>query len=749
MSEKTDIKPPKGKRQKGNRGEEDNVETDTQASSTESKTTTLGQHERGLFWKTPLDLEVNKAKWWMVFGSLVVAAFVTRLHKIELPRHICWDETHFGKMGSYYINRTFFFDVHPPLGKMLIGLSGKLTGYNGEFSFEKPGMTYPPDINYVGMRIFCALLGVSLIPLGFGIVWELTHSIIASIIAGLFILFDTGTLILSRYILLDPIMMFFILASTYCYVKFYSYNASSFSPQWWLWLTLTGTSLACAISVKFVGLFVILLVGFSTIKELWDLLGNKENSIVLLVKHFLARAVCLIILPIILYIILFGIHLKILNETGTGDGFYSSAFQSTLKGNKLHGASMPEDVAYGSTITVKNSQTGGAYLHSHFHLYPEGIGAKQQQVTAYSHKDDNNLWIVMKENVNSKIEDPVEYVRHGDVVRLMHVATTRNLHSHKEKAPLTQRHHQVTCYGMNGTGDYHDNFQVEIVGGVPGEVVKAVKKKFTLRHLGQNCAVTQTERKLPKWGWDQMEVTCNPHAIDVKSYWNVEEVRDSRLPSVSFANHAPNFIQKFIESHIVMGKGNRGLKPKEDEATSQPWQWPLDWSGQSFSGGKFRVLLLGNPILFWGNLILMAVFIMLFIYDGVKSKRGTTQPQEIRDYRSSRFSACMWLIGGWGLHYIPFWTMGRVLYFHHYFPAYLFNAMFSAVVIEYGLTCIRLCFSKHIAMNVYHTALGVILAGIFYSFYLFSPLAYGTSGPTALDVNATMYGLKWLDTWDF
>ena len=37
-------------------------------------------------------------------------------------------------------------------------------------------------------------------------------------------------------------------------------------------------------------------------------------------------------------------------------------------------------VAYGAAITLKNHRTGGGYLHSHFHLYPEGIGSKQQQV---------------------------------------------------------------------------------------------------------------------------------------------------------------------------------------------------------------------------------------------------------------------------------------------------------------------------------------------------------------------------------
>lgn len=35
------------------------------------------------------------------------------------------------------------------------------------------------------------------------------------------------------------------------------------------------------------------------------------------------------------------------------------------------------------------------------------------------------------------------------------------------------------------------------------------------------------------------------------------------------------------------------------------------------------------------------------------------------------------LLLGWLLHYAPFFTMGRVLYFHHYFPAMLFSSMLT------------------------------------------------------------------------
>ncbi|XP_056408179.1 protein O-mannosyl-transferase 2-like [Hyla sarda] len=123
----------------------------------------------------------------LVLGALTVLSFISRFYRLAEPPHVCWDETHFGKMGSYYINRTFFFDVHPPLGKMLIGFAGHLTGYNGSFSFLKPGQSYDGH-SYVGMRGFCAFLGAWLPPLVFLVVLRLSRSVAVALIASLLIL---------------------------------------------------------------------------------------------------------------------------------------------------------------------------------------------------------------------------------------------------------------------------------------------------------------------------------------------------------------------------------------------------------------------------------------------------------------------------------------------------------------------------------------------------------------------------------
>ncbi|RWS30869.1 Protein O-mannosyl-transferase 2-like protein, partial [Leptotrombidium deliense] len=688
---------------------------------------------------------ISAPLWWLSFLAVCTLAFTTRFYKISEPDHVCWDETHFGKMASWYINRTFFFDVHPPLGKMLIALSGYLTGYNGTFAFSKPGDKFD-DHNYVGMRTFCAFLGTMIIPFSFVSVWEMTSSLPASVLAATFVTFDVGVLTLSQYILLDPILLFFIFGSFMCSTKFF--NQKEFTLFWYFWLTLTALFIACAISVKFVGLFIVVFVGLKTIKELWEMLGNISLSFNAFMKHFIVLFTFLIVLPTLIYLSFFWIHLKVLYRSGSGDGFFSSAFQSQLVDNSLYNASMPLYVAYGAVITLKNHRTGGGYLHSHWHLYPEGIGARQQQVTTYSHKDDNNKWMIKKYDSEPNVDtDPVELVKNGDLIRLEHVVTTRNLHSHKELAPVTKKHYQTTCYGEQGVGDANDVWKVELLNGGSRENIKTVASRFRLIHYLSNCALHSHSKQLPKWGYEQMEVTCNPNLLDKNSIWNVEDNAFARLPNISFEVYAPSFLEKVVESHAVMFRGNAGLKPKEGEVTSRPWQWPVNYRGQFFSGNQYKIYLLGNPVIWWSNLVLLFIYVFIQLVITIRRQRGCEESSEFERINSRLTSAAGSLFVAWLLHYLPFYAMGRVLYFHHYFPAAIFSSMLSAVVIDFTIEAASQYFVKDRASDMQHFLFGTLVSMVAYSFYLFSPLSYGIT--QTAQSNNTLNSLKWLETWEF
>jgi len=346
------------------------------------------------------------------------------------------------------------------------------------------------------------------------------------------------------------------------------------------------------------------------------------------VKHFVARAVCLILVPMVLYVAIFYVHLSVLNKTGSGDGFFSSLYQTTLEGNRLQNATVPAQVAYGAVITLKNHRTGGAYLHSHLHLYAEGVGAKQQQVTTYSHKDENNVFVIKKWNEEApNITDPdteIEFVKSGDLIRLEHLSTRRNMHSHNQPAPVSKRHYQVTGYGENGTGDANDVWRIEVQGANEGDIVLTVVSKIKFNHYFMKCVLTSTTKTLPKWGFEQGEVACNPTYRDPNSLWNVEDNTYPKLPNISLADMAPGFISKFFESHKVMLQGNSGLKPKEGEWTSKPWEWPINHKGQWFSANEeLRIYLLGNPVIWWANLVFLAAFMASYTFASFREQRGT------------------------------------------------------------------------------------------------------------------------------
>ena len=66
----------------------------------------------------------------------------------------------------------------------------------------------------------CAVMGLLVVPLAYLTVWELVHSNMASFLAGVLMICETGTLVLSQYILLDPPLLCFVMLSTFCTARF-------------------------------------------------------------------------------------------------------------------------------------------------------------------------------------------------------------------------------------------------------------------------------------------------------------------------------------------------------------------------------------------------------------------------------------------------------------------------------------------------------------------------------------------------
>ena len=191
------------------------------------------------------------------------------------------------------------------------------------------------------------------------------------------------------------------------------------------------------------------------------------------------------------------------------------------------------ELAYGSKLTIKNYGYGGGLLHSHIQTFPEG--SKQQQVTCYHYKDDNNHWVIKAPRL---LGDPQEYepdengnvrfIKDGDIIRLMHPNTGRNLHSHPIAAPVTSGQWEVSAYGNETVGDIQDNWKVEIVDDLiynDKERVRSLTTRFRLRHTQLDCLLYANNVVLPQWGFKQIEVICDKRnrENDPHTWWNVEE----------------------------------------------------------------------------------------------------------------------------------------------------------------------------------------------------------------------------------
>ena len=220
------------------------------------------------------------------------------------PAETVFDEVHFGKFVSGYFTGQYFFDIHPPLGKLMIAGMAKVSGFQPGFSFETIGQEFQDD-SYKWLRFLPSLAGALLPIVIFLIALELGISGKFAFLAGLLIVFENALLTQSRFILLDVFLLLFGFLGILFFLK--------------KKLLLAGLFAALVASVKWTGLGFLGLIGIFYLINL----VKSEQKIKLAIKG----AVFLIVIPFLVYFSIFAVHFSLLDKPGPGDAFHPPNFQ--------------------------------------------------------------------------------------------------------------------------------------------------------------------------------------------------------------------------------------------------------------------------------------------------------------------------------------------------------------------------------------------------------------------------------------
>ncbi|KAG7269000.1 hypothetical protein CRUP_033492 [Coryphaenoides rupestris] len=401
------------------------------------------------------------------------------------------------------------------------------------------------------------------------------------------------------------------------------------------------------------------------------------------------RAVCLVVLPVLLYVFWFYVHLSVLRRSGPHDQLMSSAFQASLEGGLSRiTRGQPLEVAYGSQVTLRSpaSQTIPCWLHSHKANYP----IRQELV----------------------VNTPPRPVRHGDVIQLLHGMTSRFLNSHDVAAPISPHAQEVSGYiDFNVSMAIQNLWRVDISNReAESEVWKTIVSDVRLVHVNTSAVLKLSGGTLPEWGFGQLEVVAD---------------------RVSRAHHSS--LRKM-------------LTVKQEESEHKYSSSPLEWIFMTTNiaywlhpSTNAQIHLIGN-LVSWGmaNVSLAAYQLLAFWYL-LRRRRSIRDIPEAAWCQFQRVGVVC--VGGWLVNFLPFFLMETTLFLYHYLPAYTFLLQLIPAVVEHAHTHLLSGKSQQQAGCV--SALAG-LCSVYLCYRSFSPLTYGSPEMSANQLQA----LRWQETWD-
>lgn len=220
---------------------------------------------------------IKKYKYEIAIIFFVALALVLRLINLSSPNWQVFDEIYYYNWGRDYLTGTYFFDVHPPTGKLFISL-GQLVFGNNLFA----------------SRFFQAIAGTISIYLVYLFTDRLTKNKNIALLSAILMFFETSMFVESRLSLINIFIIPFVLLSFIYYLKWLDNKRFKYIILSLIFLSISAT-------VKWSALFN------APVLLIFTILDQKASKLALeqIRKNKIIRPIIIVLSFIIPYLLIF------------------------------------------------------------------------------------------------------------------------------------------------------------------------------------------------------------------------------------------------------------------------------------------------------------------------------------------------------------------------------------------------------------------------------------------------------------
>lgn len=220
--------------------------------------------------KKPLSLLWGQYKSWLVPSVLLVLSLLMYLAGLQYPKSMFWDENYHVVSAQKHVDGVMYMEPHPPLGKMLLGLSEAIFEPNSDIDLTAlhstdylKGSDMPKGMEFWGYRLPSALMMALSVWFLYQILFRITRYRLVAFVFSLFMIFDNAMVLHSRAAMLEGVQFFFILLSLWYFVRTVTNTAQITLKHY----AILGLTIGLVTAVKLNGLVLTLIYGMLLLED--------------------------------------------------------------------------------------------------------------------------------------------------------------------------------------------------------------------------------------------------------------------------------------------------------------------------------------------------------------------------------------------------------------------------------------------------------------------------------------------------